>query len=107
MKKGNYPELQGDLPNMEAYDVIFVGSPVWWYTAATPTLAFLEKADFRGRKIIPFSTQGSNAGTFLEDFTKMAKNADVSNYQSFNNIGKEYDKAVDNKISVWLNSVFP
>ena len=107
IKKGVYPELKGDIPDMDEYDVIFVGSPVWWYTAATPILSFLKKADFKGKKVVPFSTQGSNAGTFIEDFAKMAKNANVTGYQSFNNMGKEYDKAVDNKISVWLNGLVP
>ena len=107
LKNGTYPKLQGDMPDMNKYDIIFVGAPIWWYTAATPVMAFLEKADFKGKKVIPFSTQGSNAGSFLEDFNKMAKNANVSGYQSFNNMGKEYDKAVDNKISVWLNSLAP
>ena len=105
LKNGIFPELKGNMPDMDGYDVVFVGSPVWWYTAATPIMAFLEKADFKGRKVVPFSTQGSNAGTFYEDFMKMAKNANVTGYISFNNIGKEYDKAVDNKISVWLNKL--
>jgi len=105
LESGTYPELQGEIPDMEKYDIIFVGSPIWWYTAATPVLAFLSKADFKGKKVVPFSTQGSNAGTFLEDFKRMAKNANVMSYQSFNNMGKEYDEAVDNKISVWLNEL--
>jgi len=107
LKKGTYPELQGNMPDINKYDLVFVGSPIWWYTAATPVMAFLSKADFMGRKVVPFSTQGSNAGTFLEDFMKIAKNANVTGYQSFDNMGKEYDKAVDNKISVWLNSLIP
>ena len=107
LESGAYPELRGDLPDMGGYDLIFVGSPIWWYTAATPVLSFLSKADFKGKKVIPFSTQGSNAGAFLEDFTKKAKNANVTGYQSFNNMGKEYDDAVDNKITVWLNGILP
>ncbi|MDR0447093.1 MAG: NAD(P)H-dependent oxidoreductase [Treponema sp.] len=107
LKKGSYPELQGTIPDMGGYDVVFVGSPIWWYTAATPVMAFLEKVDFKGRKVVPFSTQGSNAGTFLKDFERMAVNANLTGYQSFNNIGKEYDRAVNNKISAWLNSLTP
>ena len=107
IKNGSYPELQGDMPDMDKYDIIFVGSPIWWYTASTPVMAFLKKADFKNKKVVPFTTQGSNAGTFLEDFVKMAKNAKVTDYRSFNNMGKEYDKAVDNKISVWLNGLVP
>jgi len=107
LKKGTYPALQGNMPDIGRYDLVFVGSPIWWYTAATPVMAFLSKADFKGKKVVPFSTQGSNAGTFLEDFMKIAKNANVTGYQSFDNMGKEYDKAVDNKISIWLNSLIP
>ena len=107
LKKGVYPELQGAMPDMSGYDIVFVGSPVWWYTVSTPVLAFLSKTDFKNKKVVPFSTQGSNSGTFLEDFRKMAKNAGVTGYLSFNNMGKEYDKAVDNKIAVWLNSLVP
>ena len=107
LKNGAYPELYGDMPDMSGYDVVFVGSPVWWYTASTPLMAFLEKTDFKGGKVVPFSTQGSNTGAFLEDFVKMAKNANVTGYRSFNNMGKEHDKAVDNKISAWLNGLVP
>ena len=107
LKSGNYPELEGNMPDMSGYDLIFVGSPTWWYTVSTPVRAFLSKADFKSKKVVPFSTQGSNVGTFLEDFIKMAKNANVTGYKSFNNIGKEYDTAVDNKISVWLNGLVP
>ena len=72
LKNGTYPDLQSDMPDMYEYEIVFVGSPVWWYTAATPVMAFLEKADFKGRKVVPFSTQGSNVGAFLDDFVKMA-----------------------------------
>ena len=40
-----------------------------------PVSAF--EGDFKGKKVIPFSTQGSNPGTFLKDFTANAQNAQV------------------------------
>ena len=105
LKEGKYPALAGALPDFSKYDWVFVGFPVWWYTAATPGLSFLDKADFKGRKVVPFSTQGSNAGTFLKDFTAQAKNADIQPAESFNNLPDKYDAAVDNKIAVWLNNL--
>ena len=105
IKTGKYPELQGDMPDFESYDLIFVGSPVWWYTAATPALAFLEQADFKGKKVVPFATQGSNPGNFIQDFKSRAKNAVILEGRLFNNLSKKYDKAVDNKISAWLNEM--
>lgn len=105
IKSAEYPQLQTDFPDFTSYDIIFVGAPVWWYTAATPALSFLEQADFQGKKVVPFSTQGSNVGTFEEDFKAKTKNADILKYEKFNNISKKYDSAVDNKIAVWLNNL--
>ena len=105
LREGKYPEIFDDLPDMSKYDIIFVGSPVWWYTVSTPVLSFLKKADFHGAKIVPFSTQGSNVGTFLKDFQHNAKHAKVFGYEAFNNLPKKYNKEVDNRISAWLNSL--
>ena len=85
--------------------MVFVGAPVWWYTIATPGLSFLQQADFQGKKVVPFSTQGSNYGSFFEDFTQRAKNAKLLTSADFNNLPAEYDRAVENKISRWLNSL--
>lgn len=103
IKNKEYPELTGDMPDFSKYDMIFVGSPVWWYTLSTPVSAFLEKVDFQGKKVVPFSTQGSNFGTYFEDFSSQARQANVQTAEAFNNLSDSYDKAVDNKISRWLN----
>lgn len=100
-----YPPLTGAMPDVSKYDVVFVGAPVWWYTMSTPMYSFLEKMDFQGKRVIPFSTQGSNPGTFLADFTAHAQNANVGEYANFNNVGPEYDEAVHNKIVHWLNTL--
>ncbi len=105
LKNKTYPELYGEKPDIDNYDVIFVGAPVWWYTVATPALSFLQQVDFKGKKVVPFSTQGSNYGTFFEDFAKAAKNANLQPSASFNNLPDEYRAAVENKIAVWLNSL--
>ncbi len=105
LKSKKYPLLEENIPDFSKYDTVFVGFPVWWYTIATPMLSFLEKADFSDKKVIPFSTQGSNFGTSFADFRNMAKNAKIGEGASFNNVDKKYDKAVDNKISSWLNSL--
>lgn len=105
MKKKNYPQLAGEMPDFSQYDLIFVGAPVWWYTAATPMMSFLKQADFGGKKVVPFSTQGSNYGTFFKDFAVAAKNADLQTSASFNNLPDKYDQAVNNKIAEWINAL--
>lgn len=101
----NYPAIQHPLPHISDYDTVFVGSPIWWYTAATPVLQFLQEMDFQGKKVVPFSTQGSNYGTFFEDFAARAQNAQLLKGASFNNLGPQYNAAVDNKITAWLNTL--
>ncbi len=100
-----YQKIEEKMPDFAKYDTIFVGFPVWWYTIATPVLAFLQKANFMNKTTIPFSTQGSNYGTSFTDFDKMAKNAKIGKSASFNNIAAKYDKELDNKINNWLNNI--
>ncbi len=105
LKDKKYPELAGYMPDLSVYDTVFVGAPVWWYTMATPLYAFLQQADFAGKKVVPFSTQGSNVGTYFDDFAGEAHNAEILQGASFNNLPAEYARAEDNKVSRWLNSI--
>ncbi|MBR3628684.1 MAG: flavodoxin [Elusimicrobia bacterium] len=105
ISSGNYPEIINDFPNANEYDTIFVGSPIWWYTAAPVVLEFLKEFDFKNKNVVPFSTQGSNYGTYFEDFKAKAKNANILKGESFNNMDSKYDKQVKNKIIEWLNGL--
>ena len=46
--------------NVQDYDVVFVGFPIWWYVAPTIINTFLEQYDFTGKTIVPFATSGSS-----------------------------------------------
>ena len=105
LKTHEYPALAENAPDMSAYDVIFVGAPIWWYTAATPVWQFWQEADFKGKKVVPFSTQGSNYGSYFEDFKKQAQNAQVLEGAAFNNVGAKYRQAETNKLISWLNGL--
>ena len=105
LKNKQYPQLAGQIPDVGNYDTVIVGGPVWWYTMATPIYSLLGQLDFKGKKVIPFSTQGSNPGTFLQDFKANAKNAKVGTYANFNNVNAKYKTAVHNKIVHWLNNL--
>ena len=53
--------------NIAAYDVIFVGFPIWWYVAPTIINTFLKSYDFSEKTIIPFATSdGSGLGKIIE-----------------------------------------
>ncbi len=59
--KGSRPAITDKLANMADYNVIFVGFPIWWYTAPTIINTFLEAYDFNGKTIIPFATSGGSS----------------------------------------------
>ena len=54
------PAIAGKRDNMDDYDTIFVGFPIWWYVAPTIINTFLENYDFTGKTIIPFATSGGS-----------------------------------------------
>ena len=53
------PALKDKYPDVSEYDTVFLGFPVWWYTAPTIINTYLESADFSGKRIILFATSGS------------------------------------------------
>lgn len=58
--RSSRPSIKSKLPDMDKYDVIFVGFPIWWYVAPTIINTFLESYDFAGKTIVPFATSGSS-----------------------------------------------
>ncbi len=54
------PEIANKVENMDQYDTVFVGFPIWWYVAPTIINTFLEQYDFSGKKIILFGTSGGS-----------------------------------------------
>ena len=54
------PEISGSVDNMEDYDIIFLGYPIWWGQAPRIISTFLESYDFDGKTIVPFCTSASS-----------------------------------------------
>lgn len=66
------PEIAEKLDNIDDYDVVFVGFPVWWYVEPKIIDTFLESYDFTGKTVIPFATSGgSDLGKTAENFRKI------------------------------------
>ena len=54
------PELADKISNIDEYDVVFVGYPVWWHSTPAPVNSFLESYDLSGKTVIPFCTSGGS-----------------------------------------------
>ena len=59
-RRNERPELLGNVGNMEAYDVVFLGFPTWWYTIPMAVAHFVESHDLSGKTVIPFVTHGTS-----------------------------------------------
>lgn len=68
--KHSRPKIEEKAENMEDYDVIFVGFPIWWYVAPRIIDTFLESYDFSGKTIVPFATSG---GSDIADAAELLK----------------------------------
>ena len=54
------PAIAAPAGNMDQYDTVFVGFPVWWYVEPRIVDTFLESYDFSGKTLIPFATSGGS-----------------------------------------------
>lgn len=70
------PELADRDANIAAYDRIFLGFPIWWYTAPRIIRSFLESYDFSGKTIILFATSGgSGLGKIAKELSSSCPSA--------------------------------
>lgn len=70
------PEISGSVENMEQYDIIFVGYPIWWGEAPRIVSTFMESYDFSGKTIVPFCTSGgSGIGSSASNLERLTSEA--------------------------------
>ena len=58
--KNSRPAIVKDLKDADSYDVVYIGFPIWWYTAPTVINTFIEAYGFEGKTVIFFATSGSS-----------------------------------------------
>lgn len=68
--KSSRPEIVDKVDNMEQYDTVFVGFPIWWYVAPTIVNTFLEQYDLSGKTVIPFATSGGSGMGKTNEYLK-------------------------------------
>ena len=102
VESGYKPPLKRNVDNLSSYEVIFVGTPIWWYTIAPPVSTFLTESDLAGKTIIPFCTHGGyGAGHSLDDIKKLAPKSQVLDELVLNGSSKYEQK----EIYAWLSKV--
>ena len=93
------PEIEDKNPEVENYDEILLGFPIWWYVAPTIVNTFLEAHDFSGKKIVLFATSGgSGFGNTVSELQPSAPGAVITEGKLLNGVSKQ-------AITNWVNTL--
>ena len=93
------PAIAAKRDNMDEYDTIFVGFPIWWYVAPTIINTFLESYDFAGKKIVLFATSGgSGFGNTVSELKASAPGAEIIEGKVLNGMSAQ-------DIAAWVNTL--
>lgn len=79
IQNGERPAITVSVDNVEDYDTIFVGYPIWWDEAPAMIATFLESYDFSGKMLIPFCTSASDSiDNSLHIFSELCPDAAIA-----------------------------
>ena len=93
------PDIANTIENIEQYDTVFIGYPIWWNEAPRIINTFLESYDFTGKTIIPFCTSGgSGINHSVSNLKKSYNHLKWEDGKGFNGSSSKED------IAEWANS---
>ena len=93
------PEITDTDAQIDGYDEVILGFPIWWYVAPTIINTFLESYDFSGKKIVLFATSGgSGFGNTVSELKPSAPNAVIVE-------GKVFNKTTKEEIAEWVKRI--
>lgn len=94
------PEISGSVDGMDAYDIVFIGYPIWHGQAPRIIYTFLESYDFGEKTIIPFCTSHSSGiGSSAENLHGLAPDSKWKD-------GERFSPDTDqNTVKSWVNSM--
>lgn len=86
------PEIAKQVENMDMYDTVLVGFPIWWYVEPKMIDTFLDSYDFAGKTVIPFATSG---GSGIENVEKNLQ-------KEYPNINWGKGKLLNGSVKAWF-----
>ena len=98
------PEFKKVNINLDEYDRVFIGYPIWWYTMPMIIYNFLEKYDLSGKTIVPFNThEGSGSGGTYKTIQELVPNAKVLEGLPIQGAAMKFNQS--KKINEWIDGL--
>lgn len=108
MELKSTPKIKPLNVNINDYDEIILGTPVWWYTMVPVVRTFLKEYNLTGKVVVPFCTNAGWLGDTFKEIHSLTKNATIKNEMSivFSTDYKENKlKTSLSEIDKWIESL--
>lgn len=103
---GKTPDIQKIDKNLNDYDEIIIGTPVWWYTIAPVIRTFLTQNDLSNKTIKPFATNAGWLGHTFKEIQKLCSNSKVD--KGMNIVFESYSDNIvtsPDEIEKWIDEL--
>ena len=102
------PELTSHIENLDDYDTVFIGYPLWWYDLPQVMYSFFDEYDFSGKTLIPFDVHnGSRLSGTVETIQELEPDARVitDGFTISQSTVAEETESVAEEVSSWLQGL--
>lgn len=98
------PEMKANVENIEQYDTIFIGYPIWWSDFPQILYTFFDENDLSGKTVLPFSTHGGSglAGN-VETLKEQEPDANV--IENALSISRDDMEGCESEVNDWLEEI--
>lgn len=98
------PKIEDIKIDLEKYDEIILGTPVWWYTIAPVVRTFLKENNLSGKTIIPFATNGGWIGRTFKEIRELCPNSIIKDEIDIVFDGNNIKTSTED-IETWIKSI--
>ena len=101
------PKIQGGVENMEQYDIVFLGYPIWWGDMPMAVYTFMDSYDFSDKVVIPFNThEGSGESGTYSAIGSYLPNAQVLDGMAIQGkTAQEFNSDTQQSVRDWLDGL--
>lgn len=103
LQKNYRPPLSTHVKDMNSYEIVYLGYPIWWHTAPMAIRTFLEEYNFSGKTIIPFCTSlGDGISESVKDISQLSPHSKFLDGFALRNMNEE---TMPGEVSAWLKKI--
>ena len=101
------PEISGKVENMEQYDIVFLGYPIWWGDMPMAVYSFMDSYDFSDKVVIPFNThEGSGeSGTYSAIASYLPNSQVLDGMAIQGQTAQEFSSDTQQAVRDWLDGL--